>query len=409
MTLPPSQGTLVANSSAHKGSALSAAEAEIAGQQAPAIVREYLDAFPDYEATPLVCLPGLAASLGVASLDLKDEGQRYGLFSFKALGGSYAVARLVHRFLEARLGRKVEPAEMLSDESKAVAAQMTVACATDGNHGRSVAAGAQKFGCRCVIFLHRGVSRGRERAIAQFGAEIRRTAGNYDQSVAEATETAAKEGWTTVSDFSWPGYEEIPGLVMQGYTLMLEEIFQQASAPYTHVFVQGGVGGLAAVVAGYFHDRLGENGPRIIVVEPDRANCLQRSATAGQLVAMAAEQPTVMAMLECYEPSLVAWQILEKTADDYLTIGDGSAIKAMRVLADPVGGDPALVIGESGGAGLAGLQTALSDATLREKLGLGADSRVLLFGTEGATDPGLYEALVSGDTKTALDGIYNHA
>jgi diaminopropionate ammonia-lyase len=400
--------SLVANASPRKGTILSPSEAAIVGRQAPETVRKYLGAFPDYSHTPLVSLPGLASKLGVAGIDIKDEGQRYGLFSFKALGGSYAVARLVHRFLEARLGQKVEPADMRSDTNKAIASQLTVACATDGNHGRSVAAGAKMFGCRCVIFLHRGVSKGRERAIAQFGAEIRRTAGNYDESVAEATETANREGWTTVSDFSWEGYQEIPGLVMQGYTLMLEEISKQAKQPYTHVFVQGGVGGLAAVVAGYLKDSLGEKCPRIIVVEPDRANCLQRSAQAGRPVSMEAQRSTVMAMLECYEPSLVAWNILEKTADQFLAIPDQAAIEAMRTLAFPVDGDPELVIGESGGSGLAGLQEALSVASVRAEVGLGNDSRILLFGTEGATDPDLYEALVRGDATAALAEIYGH-
>lgn len=408
MTEQISSRALIANMSPRKGTALSPSEAAIVGCEAPATVREYLGAFPDYSPTPLVSLPGLAGKLGVAGIDIKDEGQRYGLFSFKALGGSYAVARLVHRFLEAKLGHAVDPADMRNEANKAIASQLTVACATDGNHGRSVAAGAQMFGCRCVIFLHRGVSKGRERAIAQFGAEIRRTAGNYDQSVAEATETANREGWTTVSDFSWESYQEIPGLVMQGYTLMLEEISRQAKQPYTHVFVQGGVGGLAAVVAGYLKDLLGEKCPRIIVVEPDRANCLQRSAQAGKPVAMEAGPSTVMAMLECYEPSLVAWNILEKTTDDFLAIPDEAAISAIRSLAFPVDGDPELVIGESGGSGLAGLQVALSDTAVREALGLGQESRILLFGTEGATDPQLYEALVRGDAEAALAEIYEN-
>jgi diaminopropionate ammonia-lyase len=158
-----------------------------------------------------------------------------------------------------------------------VAADLTVCCATDGNHGRSVAASAQMFGCRCVIFLHSGVSAGREKAIASFGAEVRRTDGNSDQSVAEASATGAREGWTTVSDFAWEVYTEIPAMVIQGYTLMLDEISAQAKQPYTHVFVQGGGGGFAAVVAGCLLDRDGASRPKL-VVEPDRASCVQASA-----------------------------------------------------------------------------------------------------------------------------------
>lgn len=404
-TPPPA---LVANTSPRRGARLSADEAAIVGRAAPLTVRGFLGAFPDYAPTPLVPLPALAARLGVGTITLKDEGGRYGLGSFKALGGAYAVARLVHRFVEARLGRPVEPEELRGATCREIAAGLTVCCATDGNHGRSVAAGAQMFGCRCVIFLHGGVSEGRERAIAGFGAEIRRTAGNYDQSLAEASRTAAHEGWTTVSDFSSAGYEEIPGLVMQGYTLMLEEIFAAARQPFTHVFVQGGVGGLAAVVAGYMDDRLGAARPHVTVVEPERAACLQASARAGGMRSIEPGPPTVMAMLECYAPSLVAWRILEKSADDFLTVPDSAAVAALRALARPAGADPALVIGESGAAGLAGLQVALGAPEIAARIGLGPGSRVLLFGTEGATDPEIYNALVDADDEASGTGMTNH-
>jgi diaminopropionate ammonia-lyase len=387
---------LVENRSSKRNSPLTETEAAIAGVGAPNIVREYLPAFPIYASTPLASLPGLAESLAVGAIDLKDEGQRYGLFSFKALGGAYAVARLVREHASRVMERNVEPDELLTDEVRRAAADLTVCCATDGNHGRSVAAGAEMFGCRCVIFLHSGVSAGRESAIAAFGAEIRRTDGNYDQSVAEASETAGREGWTTVSDFAWEGYTEIPGMVMQGYTLMLDEISAQAQHRYTHVFVQGGVGGLAAVVAGYFLDRDGTSRPKLIVVEPDKAACLQASASAGKRTSIEAGDSTVMAMLECYEPSLTAWEILEKSSDFYLDVSDGRAVEALRRLARPIAGDPALRIGESGVAGLAGLIAVAGSQSMRDTLGLDTGSRILLIGTEGATDPELYGALLHG-------------
>ena len=396
---------LVENRSPRRNSALDDAEAMIVGTGAPKIVREYLPAFPIYASTPLASLPGLAANLGLGAIDLKDEGHRYGLYSFKALGGAYAVARLVRSHASRVLGRNVEPAELLTEEVRLVAGDLTVCCATDGNHGRSVAAGARMFGCRCVIFLHSGVSSGREKAIAAFGAEIRRTRGNYDQSVAEASETANREGWTTVSDFAWEGYTEIPGMVMQGYTLMMDEIAAQAQHSYTHVFVQGGVGGLAAVVAGYCLDRYGASRPKLIVVEPDKAACLQVSAAAGKRMSIEAGDPTVMAMLECYEPSLTAWEILEKSADFYLDVADDVAVEALQRLARPVSGDPALRIGESGVAGLAGLIATAGDPSMRDKLGLDAGSRILLIGTEGATDPELYEALLQGKPAFAHETI----
>lgn len=389
---------IVENRAPVRNGALTPEEAEIVGRGAPDTVAPFIDACPQYKPTPLVALPALAASFQLGGIDLKDEGQRLGLKSFKALGGAYAVARLVHEHVEARLGRTVAPAELRDEAIKTIAAELTVCCATDGNHGRSVAAGARLFGCRCVIFLHEGVSKGREEAIAHYGAEIRRTDGNYDASVAEATETAERESWITVSDFSWPGYERIPGLVMQGYTVMLAEIAEQMAAPYSHIFIQGGVGGLAAAVAGYFHDWLGDKRPRLIVVEPERAACLQDSAEKGERHEIPAGESTVMAMLECYEPSLIAWQILEKTADAYIDIPDGAAVEMMRQLARPLNNDPALEIGESGVAGLAGLQAVAGRADLRARLGLDAQSRVLVIGTEGATDPTLYRQLVGDES-----------
>jgi len=297
--------------------------------------------------------------------------------------------------VEEQLGRSVAPSELSDDACKAVARQLTICCATDGNHGRSVASGAQKYGCGCVIFLHENVTQGREDAIAQFGAEIIRTKGNYDDSVAASFRMAEENGWTVISDFSRAGYTEIPGLVMQGYTLMLNEIWEQSDKAYTHIFVQAGVGGLAAVVAGFYREKLDGHRPKLIVVEPERANCLQRSAQAGSLIAMAPGEETIMAMLECYEPSLSAWEVLEKAADYYLTVEEEMAVTALKQLAHPVGNDPSLKIGESGASGLAGLLTATSDPAIARELGLNENSRILLIGTEGATDEALYQKLLS--------------
>lgn len=364
------------------------------GKDAPAEVRRFLAACPAHAATPLAALPGLAARLGIAGLHMKDEGQRFGLLSFKALGGAYAVARLVEGLAAQALGRTVAPNEMQSDEVRGVASKLTVACATDGNHGRSVAAGARLFGCRCVIFLHPGVSQTRADAIASFGAEIVRTTGSYDDSVAEATKTAGREGWTVVSDTSWDGYHEIPARVMQGYTVMVDEVLEQLSQPPSHVFLQGGVGGLAAAVAGHLLDRLGAARPCIIVVEPARANCLQESARQGRLTAIPHGEATVMSMLECFEPSQIAWRILERTVDFFVDVDEGAAIEAMKTLAYPQDGDPELVIGESGAAGLAGLAGICSDPALRAQTSLDEHATVLLIGTEGATDGAVYQKLV---------------
>ncbi len=344
--------------------------------------------------TPLQALPALARELGLGALHVKDEASRLGLGSFKALGGAYAVIVLVLEEAARRLGRGVDVVELRSADVRAVAATLTFACATDGNHGRSVAQGAAFVGAKSVVFVHAGVSDERVAAIARFGAEMVRVAGNYDDSVAEAARVAEQRGWTIVSDTSWPGYERIPGLVMQGYTLMVREALAQMPSPPTHVFVQAGVGGVAAAVAGHLALLSGDKRPRFVVVDPARAACLYESAKANAPVRIAHGEPTVMAMLECYEPSRVAWRVLSRVADGFMTVDEEDAIAIMRRLAKPAGDDPAIVSGESGGVGLAGLVKSCGDRELRQQLGLDAAARVLVFNTEGATDPKQYEALV---------------
>ena len=350
--------------------------------------------------TPLHALPGLAGQLGLGAIYLKHEGQRLGLGSFKALGGAYALMRLVQREAARQWNRPVDLAELFTPEMRAVASQMTFACATDGNHGRSVAQGAQQMGARAVIFVHAGVSPGRIDAIARFGADIIRVDGNYDDSVAEAARVAADKGWTVLSDTSWPGYEEIPGLVMQGYTAILREVLDEMPEPPTHVFLQAGVGGFAAAMAGHLAIRLGDARPHVTVVDPARAACLFESAKAGRIVKVAEDAPTVMAMLECYEPSLTAFRVLERVADGFMTVQDEDALAVMRRLAAPVGGDPAIVAGESGGAGLAGVIALLRDPAQAGAIGLGPQARVLVINTEGATDPAVYTRIVGRDPAT---------
>ncbi|OBQ81645.1 diaminopropionate ammonia-lyase [Mesorhizobium sp. WSM3873] len=369
-------------------------DAATLGLAGAAEAERFLAARDNHAETPLHALPALAGELGIAALHVKDEGKRLGLGSFKALGGAYAVIRLVLEEAEERLGRAIEVAELHGPDVKAIASGMTFACATDGNHGRSVAQGAGLLGARSVIFVHSGVSNERVAAIARFGAEIVRIAGDYDQSVREAARVAAERGWTVVSDTSWPGYERIPGLVMQGYTVIVREALRRLPKSPTHVFLQAGVGGLAAAVAGHFAIVLGEDRPAAIVVEPARAACVYATAKAGRPAAIAHSKPTVMAMLECYEPSLVAWRVLSRLGDAFMTVDEDDAVSVMNRLARPSGTDPAIVSGESGGAGLAGLIRAAGDKKMRGALGLDAQSRVVIINSEGATDPGRYAELV---------------
>jgi diaminopropionate ammonia-lyase len=340
-----------------------------------------------YQPTPLRTLPDVA---DVSVVRIKDEGSRFGLGSFKALGGAYAVANLLTAELARRDVAPAVTAEDLADgRYRDATGAITVTCATDGNHGRSVAWGAERFHCRCVIFVHETVSQGRVDAIARFGARIVRVAGNYDDAVREADRQARAQNWFVVSDTSYPGYTEVPRDVMQGYRLMADEAADQwTGAPPTHVFIQAGVGGAAAAVSVQMRARFSP-APLLIVVEPDDAACLLASARAGAPTVVHGDLETIMAGLACGEPSLLAWQELERAAFAFMSIPDEAAIACLRWLAAE-----GHTIGESGVAGLAGLLLAAGDPATREKLRLTHDSRVLLFGTEGVTDPILYGGIL---------------
>lgn len=385
---------LVMNSHPEHNLPLEAVDAGTLSVDAAREVERFLSFRANHKPTPLQSLSGLAGQLGVASIHMKDEGFRLDLGSFKALGGSYAVIRLVLEEASRQFGKPVDIGELDTAAVRRIAEGMTVGCATDGNHGKSVAAGAQLVGAKAAIFVHSGVSDERVAAIAQYGAEMIRIEGTYDDSVAAAERICKENGWIVVSDTSWPGYERIPGLVMQGYTAMLREAVAALPQAPTHVFMQAGVGGLAAAVAGYFDIVFGNARPRFVVVEPDRAACLFASARAGRLVKVDHDEPTIMAMLECYEPSLVAWRILARKADAFMTVSEEEAAETMRSLARPVAGDPAIVAGESGGAGLAGFLNAMKDSEKRDALGLDANSRIFVINTEGATDQARYEEIV---------------
>ncbi|HEY1928052.1 MAG TPA: diaminopropionate ammonia-lyase [Caulobacteraceae bacterium] len=389
-----SSATMIRNGLPDYRRALDPADADAFGLAATADIERFLAGRNDHAPTPLAALPALANELGVGAIHIKDEGKRLGLGSFKALGGAYAVIRLAVDAAAQALGRPVDIGEWRDPEVARAAANITFACATDGNHGRSVAQGAQLVGAQCVIFVHAGVSEARCEAIARFDARIVRVEGDYDDSVAQAARAAEANGWTVVSDTSWPGYERIPRLVMQGYAVLLREALEEIRAPPTHVFIQAGVGGIAATLAAHFSLAFGETRPFLTVVEPSRAACVFESARAGRPVKIARGPSTVMAMLECHEPSPVAWRILARAADAFMTVDEEDAVAVMRRLAFPRGGDPAIVAGESGGAGLAGLIKVANDPALREQIALGPDARVFLVNTEGATDPALYETLV---------------
>jgi len=331
----------------------------------------------------------------------KDEASRFGLGSFKALGGAYAVAKLLQGLLSQQLERPVSLGELVAGTHRNLTRSITVACASDGNHGRSVAAGAQRVGCRCTIFLHEGVSLGREQAITDLGAAAIRTRGNYDDSVRVALETARAEGWHVVADTSDDPADRMPALVMHGYGSLiietLEELRSRGEPLLTHVFLQGGVGGLAAAVVAYLWEALGpQQAPVFIIVEPSQADCLYQSALKGRPTPASGDLNTLMAGLSCGQVSRVAWPVLQAGAEFFMTIKDEAAVETMRLLHQGKLSDGSIIAGESGVAGLAGLLAAAHDPQRQalRALRLNASSTVLMIGTEGATDPAIYERLV---------------
>lgn len=379
---------LVTNARASRTAGWTDAQDAILNNAAMEAARDTISSWPGYARTPLHDLKGLAAELGVASIRYKDEGERFGLGSFKALGGAYAVARLLAK----EAGGSVS--DIVAGRNTDPVAGITVCCATDGNHGRSVAWGAQRFGCRCVIFVHATVSDARKVAIESLGAEVRRCSGNYDDSVREAQETASREGWFVVSDTSYPGYMEIPRDVMQGYEVMASEAFDALEQPPTHIFVQTGVGGMAAAVAACAKRRWGGARPIMVLADPDRSACWVDTYQAGEPTAVHGDLDTLMAGLACGEISALAWEILRDHGDAAMAVTDDAAIDMMRRVARPGAGDPPIVAGESAVAGLSGLAAAMQSDRMRDVLHLGADSRILVFGTEGDTDAELYTELV---------------
>ena len=359
-----------------------------------------ITSWDNYEPTPLHSFDDMAEDTGVSSIFYKDEYSRFTLKSFKALGGAYAVANLLIKKLKEE-GINANSSDLISGVYKDHTLKHTVCCATDGNHGRSVAWGAQQFGCNCEIYIHRNVSEGREKAIANYGALVNRIKGNYDDSVRIAAEVAESNGYTVVSDTSYEGYTDIPKDVMQGYTVMVDEAMKQMNDTPTHVFLQGGVGGFPSAVVSFLQESL-DCPPIFVVVEPVNADCLFQSAVNGKPTAVHGDLDTIMAGLACGEVSVLAWSILENYAPHFMTITDESIPKAMQLLANRT---PPIIAGESAITGLAGFLIACNDGELKSKLMINENSKILFFGTEGDTDEEMYEQLVGKSSEQVLSRV----
>ncbi|HWP51230.1 MAG TPA: diaminopropionate ammonia-lyase [Clostridia bacterium] len=358
--------------------------------------------FPEYAVTPLQQLNGFAKELGLGGLYVKDESYRFGLNAFKVLGGSFAIGK----FVAGQLGRnisEVDYAFLTSEYFKSSFAPCTFFTATDGNHGRGVAWAANRLGQKAVVLMPKGTVRSRYENIKKLGADVTIEKLNYDDCVRKAALLSSQiPASVVVQDTAWEGYEEIPAHIMQGYgTLIAEAIDQmgQNGVVPTHVFVQAGVGSLAATVQGYLINRFPESAPKVVVMECRAADCFYRSAVArdGKAQAVGGALNSIMAGLCCGEASPIAWDILKNHVTAFCSCDDSVSAAGMRRLSSPVGGDPRIISGESGAVGMGLIDLICRSADyvgLRDALGLDAASQVLLISTEGDTDPERYRAIV---------------
>lgn len=366
------------------------------------VTRSFHRQLPGYRASPLKGLDNLAAMLGLGGIWVKDESLRLELNSFKVLGGSFAI----YRHLQSRLGageREISFSELTSPETKSKIGEVTFAAATDGNHGRGVAWAARELDQKSVIYVHAATSPARIKAIESYGAKVKIIPGTYDDAVRQVNRDAGKNGWQVISDTSWEGYETIPAWVMQGYTTMFaeaqEELAGQGIVKPTHIFVQAGVGALAAALIGFYKGLFGSKAPFSAVVEPMKAACIFQSVKAGDGKPhhFEGKLDTIMAGLACGDPSPIAWEVLRDSADFFLSCPDYVAAKGMRVYAVPLRGDPFIVSGESGAVSLGALMFIMRRPELKplkNLLKLGPDSQVLLLNTEGNTDPVYFRQVV---------------
>lgn len=365
--------------------------------------RTFHESFPQYTKTPLTKLDHMAEYLGVKEVFLKDESYRFGLNAFKVLGGSFAMAR----YIASETGKDVSelPYSVLtSDQLKKEFGQATFFTATDGNHGRGVAWAANRLGQKAVVHMPKGSTQTRLENIAKEGAQVDIQEMNYDDCVRLAAKEADEtERGVIVQDTAWDGYEEIPAWIMQGYGTMAmeagEQLKEYGCERPTHIFVQAGVGSLAGAVVGYFTNLYADNPPTFVVVEADVAACLYKGAAAGDgaIRIVDGDMQTIMAGLACGEPNTISWDILKNHVKVFIAAPDWVAANGMRMLAAPIKGDTSVTSGESGAApfgALAAMMTMDEYKDLRNDIGLDENSKVLLFSTEGDTDPDRYKNIV---------------
>lgn len=376
-------------------------------------VEQFHSTIPGFKASPLVSLPNLAAMLGVRSVWVKDESKRLNLNAFKVLGGSYAIAKTVQHLLQPT-NSSLNFDELTAKNTAPKLGKLIFAAATDGNHGKGVAWAASQLGYQSIIYVHKLTSQARIRAIENSGAKVVVVDGTYDDAVRKVNWDAKENGWLVISDTAWEGYEDIPRWVMQGYTTMLSEtqrqFAEQGIERPSHVFVQAGVGALAAATIGFYAARFKQNRPLNVVVEPGKAACLFHSMEIadGDPHSFAGNLDTIMAGLACGDPNPLAWPIIREHADFFIKCPDYVAAKGMRVYGSPAQSDPAIISGESGAVTLGALMFLMQwdeAKAFRKKLNLTEQSDVLLINSEGNTDPDHYRHVV-WDGGEAVPAIY---
>ena len=335
-----------------------------------------ISSWEGYSPTPLIDLNKLNDELGFKNIYYKDEDKRFKLKSFKALGGAFAVNKI-------------------ADEK----GDITVATATAGNHGRSVAWGAQRLGLKCKIFISEFVSETRAEAMRNLNADIIRVKGNYDASLKECIKQSNLNNWEIVQDVSWEGYKEVPKLIMAGYTIMIKEIIDQINNDkITHVFLQAGVGGMAAaMIAGFA--KFTDNIPKFIIVEPENANCVFKSIENNKLTAIDIIKETIMGGMSCGDVSTVAWEILKNSTNNCLTITDDAISTTVALLSEAKLSDERIVAGECAVPGIIALIGLSKNKEYLNKLSLNSNSKILLFGCEGLTDAEMYKKLLDDGLK----------
>jgi diaminopropionate ammonia-lyase len=386
------------------------AQQDLLNQEAFADVKAEITHWPDYAPTPLMALNNLAHTAGVGALWCKHEGFRFGIGSFKPTGPTYAMLAVLKNEVQKAAGVDVVTTQDLVERKyETITRDIVVSATTSGNHGRALAWGARTFGCRCIVYMNDGVSAGRERAIAAYGAEVIRVPGAYDQAVQRSYRDAEALGYFVISDHVSAAYPHVPRAIMQGYAFVADEMVEQLAdqEPPTHVFAPGGGGRLSAAVCGQLWQRYGKHRPRVIVTEPTASCCLYESAKAGRPTTVSGETKSVMDGLVVEEASAEAWTILGTGAFAFLTVPDQAAVDAMQQAAQPTGNDPPAVIGDTGSAGWAGFLAASSDPQLSQQLGLDDRSRVVIVVTEGATDPQVYRDIVGKSPDEVLAGKSN--